>query len=81
MTFAKASFQTQDFGHMVFPSEMFVDYIRVYQRSDVTNGVGCNPPSHPTTNYINRYTSSPSLLQTRTNILELVILMHTAMQT
>ena len=36
---------------------MYIDYVRVYQRSDVKNGVGCNPPSHPTTDYINRYVS------------------------
>jgi len=54
------SFQTQDFGHMVFPAHMYIDYIRVYQRSDVTNGVGCNPPSHPTTNYINSHLNAYS---------------------
>lgn len=55
MPFAIASFQEQDFEHMQFPSQMYIDYIRVYQRSDVTDGVGCNPSSHPTTDYINKY--------------------------
>lgn len=40
---------------MQFPSKMYVDYIRVYQRSDVSDGVGCNPSSRPTTDYINKY--------------------------
>ena len=45
---------------------MYIDYVRVYQRSDVTDGVGCNPSSHPTTDYINKYAvyalPSPSAL-------------------
>ncbi|TFY82614.1 hypothetical protein EWM64_g1400 [Hericium alpestre] len=48
------SFQKQDFMHLEFPSHMYVDYVRVYQSPDVQNGVGCNPPSHPTTDYINK---------------------------
>lgn len=55
LTFAIASFQEQDFKHLEFPSSMYIDYVRVYQRSDVTDGVGCNPASHPTTDYINKY--------------------------
>jgi beta-glucanase (GH16 family) len=54
------SFQTQDFQHMQFPSKMYVDYIRVYQRSDVSNGVGCNPPTHPTADYINKHINAYS---------------------
>lgn len=34
---------------------MYIDYVRVYQRSDITDGVTCNPKSHPTTDYINKY--------------------------
>lgn len=34
---------------------MYIDYVRVYQRSDVKDGVGCNPSSYPTTDYINKY--------------------------
>ncbi|KAI0284022.1 glycoside hydrolase family 16 protein [Russula aff. rugulosa BPL654] len=54
------SFQTQDFQHMQFPSEMYIDYIRVYQRSDVSNGVGCSPPNRPTANYINSHINAYS---------------------
>lgn len=48
------SFEAQDWDHLVFPSKMYIDYVRVYQRSDVKEGVGCNPSHHPTTNYINK---------------------------
>lgn len=34
---------------------MYIEYIRVYQRADVTTGITCNPSSHPTTDYINAY--------------------------
>ena len=39
---------------MTFPAEMLVDYVRVYQRDGHTN-VGCDPPDHPTANYINNH--------------------------
>jgi hypothetical protein len=64
MMFVKASFQAQDFQHMQFPSQMYVDYIRVYQRSDVSNGIGCNPPNRPTADYITKYTTPSILLPT-----------------
>jgi beta-glucanase (GH16 family) len=48
------SFQAQDFKHMVFPAEMFIDYVRVYQRPGVKDGLTCNPPNYPTADYINR---------------------------
>lgn len=48
------NFQRPDFKNMKFPAKMYVDYVRVYQRSDV-NGVGCDPKSHPTSKYINRH--------------------------
>jgi len=50
-----SSFQRQDYKHLQFPSKMYVDYIRVYQREGVRNGVTCNPRSHPTTDYINSH--------------------------
>jgi hypothetical protein len=31
---------------------MFIDYVRVYQRDGVKNGVTCDPPSRPTADYI-----------------------------
>jgi len=47
-------FQKQDFKHLQFPSKMYVDYVRVYQREGVKNGLTCDPPSHPTSDYINK---------------------------
>ncbi|KAH8107387.1 glycoside hydrolase family 16 protein [Phellopilus nigrolimitatus] len=49
------SWEAQDFAHLVFPSKMYIDYVRVYQRSDVKDGVTCDPPNHPTTDYINAH--------------------------
>ncbi|KAI0061632.1 glycoside hydrolase family 16 protein [Artomyces pyxidatus] len=49
------SFQHQDFEHLVFPSEMLIDYVRVYQREDVSQGVGCDPSSRPTADYITKH--------------------------
>ncbi|KAF8215119.1 glycoside hydrolase family 16 protein [Mycena galopus ATCC 62051] len=49
------SFQGQDFAHMVFPAEMFIDYVRVYQLPSVKNGLTCDPPNYPTANYINEH--------------------------
>jgi len=48
-------FQLQDYEHLQFPTKMFVDYVRVYQREDVKNGVTCNPPNRPTTAYIEKH--------------------------
>ena len=39
---------------MVFPSEMRVDYVRVYQRTGQQN-IGCDPPRFPTADYINNH--------------------------
>lgn len=39
---------------MVFPAEMLVDYVRVYQRDGETN-IGCNPSDYPTMDYINNH--------------------------
>ena len=43
-----------DLSTLTFPTEMLVDYVRVYQRKDSTN-VGCNPLEYPTTDYISRH--------------------------
>jgi hypothetical protein len=43
--------------HMQFPSEMYIDYVRVYQREGISNGLTCDPPNRPTANYINKYVS------------------------
>ncbi|KIJ29685.1 glycoside hydrolase family 16 protein [Sphaerobolus stellatus SS14] len=48
------SFQEQDWKNLKFPSQMLIDYIRVYQRNGVTN-VGCSPPDYPTSDYINSH--------------------------
>jgi len=53
-------FQRQDWKHLQFPSKMYIDYIRVYQRDDVANGVGCSPNSHPTANYIQKHLNAYS---------------------
>ncbi|KAF9497733.1 glycoside hydrolase family 16 protein [Pleurotus eryngii] len=58
------NFQKQDFKNLQFPSKMYVDYVRVYQRDDVKNGVTCNPPSRPTADYIDNHInafSNPNL--------------------
>lgn len=47
-----ASFQRQDYKHLTFPVKMYIDYVRVYQRSGVKEGVGCSPSHHPTADYI-----------------------------
>lgn len=52
------SFQAQDFKHLQFPVKMYIDYVRVYQRSDVKHGVGCDPASHPTQDYITRHANA-----------------------
>ncbi|KAK7048799.1 beta-glucan synthesis-associated [Favolaschia claudopus] len=52
------SFQGQDYAHTVFPADMFIDYVRVYQLPDVKDGLTCNPPTHPTADYINQHISA-----------------------
>ncbi|KAJ7211437.1 beta-glucan synthesis-associated [Mycena rebaudengoi] len=50
---------------MVFPAEMLVDYVRVYQRDGETN-IGCNPSDFPTTDYIKAHYeaySNPNITQ------------------
>jgi len=41
-----ANWQNIDLSTMMFPSEMKVDYIRVYQRKGHMN-TGCNPKDYP----------------------------------
>ena len=37
----------------MFPAEMEIDYIRVYQnKQDSTHTLGCSPPEYPTAEYI-----------------------------
>lgn len=49
-----SNWQDIDTSTMIFPAEMLVDYVRVYQRSQGMN-VGCNPPGYPTNDYINNH--------------------------
>lgn len=39
---------------MMMPSEMLIDYVRVYQRKGSEN-IGCDPKDYPTQDYINRH--------------------------
>ncbi|TFY65614.1 hypothetical protein EVG20_g5481 [Dentipellis fragilis] len=48
------NWQTIDLSTMTFPSEMLVDYVRVYQRKDSVN-IGCSPKDYPTEDYINNH--------------------------
>ncbi|KAG6898818.1 hypothetical protein C0993_003928, partial [Termitomyces sp. T159_Od127] len=45
------NWQTIDPSTLLFPAEMLIDYVRVYQRKGATN-VGCNPKDFPTADYI-----------------------------
>ncbi|KAL0958584.1 hypothetical protein HGRIS_013925 [Hohenbuehelia grisea] len=49
-----SNWQTIDLSTMIFPAEMLVDYVRVYQRKGHTN-IGCDPKDYPTADYINRH--------------------------
>lgn len=49
------NFQQIQFNDLTYPSKMRVDYVRIYQREGVRDGLTCNPPNRPTTDYINRH--------------------------
>ncbi|KAG9315728.1 glycoside hydrolase family 16 protein [Chiua virens] len=49
------SFQGANFGALTFPSAMYVDYVRLYQREGIQNALTCDPPGYPTANYINSH--------------------------
>ena len=55
--------QKIDPSTLTFPTEMLIDYVRVYQRKGYEN-VGCSPVDYPTADYINKhseaYNSEPS---------------------
>lgn len=42
-----------DFSHLIFPTWMLIDWIRVYQPKNQRN-VGCDPEDFPTASYINQ---------------------------
>ncbi|GAA5993049.1 hypothetical protein JCM10908_003078 [Rhodotorula pacifica] len=47
------SFQHFDPDDLVFPAEMLIDYVRIYQREGEEN-IGCDPPKMPTSDYIEK---------------------------
>ncbi|KAF9239885.1 glycoside hydrolase family 16 protein [Melanogaster broomeanus] len=60
------SFQQQDFVHLQLPSSMYIDYVRVYQREGLQNGLTCDPPNYPTSAYINSHLNTYSNPNIRT---------------
>lgn len=47
------NFGDVDLEHLVFPTTLSVDYVRVYQPSDKIN-IGCDPDDFPTKAYIDQ---------------------------
>ena len=52
-----ASWTGINFGELVFPTTMYVDYVRWYQPSDSVT-VTCDPPGYETTEYIRTHPSA-----------------------
>ncbi|CAD6934693.1 unnamed protein product [Tilletia controversa] len=50
---------------MTFPAAFMIDYVRVYQRDGEADKVSCDPPDHPTADYI---ASHPDLYMNRDQI-------------
>ncbi|KAK7460821.1 hypothetical protein VKT23_008750 [Stygiomarasmius scandens] len=48
------NWQQIDISTMIFPAEMLIDYVRVYQRKGQAN-IGCDPKDYPTTKYIDEH--------------------------
>lgn len=44
-----------DWANMDFPNYLRIDYVRVYQKSDGSGSLGCDPPDMPTKDYIERH--------------------------
>jgi Beta-glucanase/Beta-glucan synthetase len=53
------NFGRVDIEHLVFPTTMRVDWIRVYQPKDAIN-IGCDPKDFPTAAYINQCANLPA---------------------
>ena len=49
-----SGFQTLNFETMKFPAQLKVDYVRLYQPKDQEPRLSCDPPDHPTADYIKR---------------------------
>ncbi|CAO1617860.1 unnamed protein product [Sympodiomycopsis kandeliae] len=45
-------FQTIRYSSLQFPATLKVDYVRVYQPDGQTDRISCDPPDHPTAQYI-----------------------------
>ena len=52
-----ASWTGINYGELVFPTTMYVDYVRLYQPSDSVT-VTCDPPGYETTEYIRNHPSA-----------------------
>lgn len=57
LTSIAPGFQSIDWSKktgVVFPAEMLIDYVRVYQPHGKKQRISCDPPDHPTADYIQR---------------------------
>jgi beta-glucan synthesis-associated protein KRE6 len=57
------NFGTVDLEHLIFPTRLTVDWVRVYQDPNNIN-IGCDPKDFPTADYIKTYSeaySNPNL--------------------
>lgn len=57
-TSLSAGFQQVDWNgknRVVFPAQMKFDYVRLYQPHGQPARVSCDPPDHPTADYIQRH--------------------------
>lgn len=61
------NFGDVDIEHLIFPTTMRVDWIRVYQRKDSIN-VGCDPKDFPTQAYINQCAKFSNFMRFLTNM-------------
>jgi len=62
--------QTIDPSTLSFPTEMLIDYVRIYQRKGHEN-IGCSPDDYPTEEYINNHMpaySNPNLTSWREGV-------------
>jgi hypothetical protein len=50
------NFQTVNFDQLTFPSQMLIDYVRVYQRKE--GKMGCDPADRPTADYIAKHANA-----------------------
>lgn len=48
-------FQTIRYNTLDFPATFKIDYVRVYQQDGQPDRISCDPPDHPTSNYINTH--------------------------